>query len=274
MVASAGASGGAAAARLAERVGRGVEQGLAEFGYGAALLGECLYWLALGRRRSQPVRLAPIAAEMLEIGVRAVPIVAVLAATIGAMLAIQGIDTLRTFGAESQVVIGIALSVSREFAPVITGILVAGRSGSALAARLGTMTINQEIDALRVMGINPVRFLAVPALVAMLVMLPCLTVLADFVGLLGAGIYVSLDLGMSLAAYADRVRDVLETGDLLHGLYKSGLFAVLITIIGVANGARVAGGAEGVGRATTRSVVQSISAIVVADMIVAFLLTR
>jgi phospholipid/cholesterol/gamma-HCH transport system permease protein len=260
--------------RLAERMGRAAERALEEFGYAASLLGECLYWIVFGRRRGQPVRVAPVFAEMMEIGVRAIPIVSVLAATIGAMLAIQGIDTLRTFGAEQQVVIGIALSVTREFAPVITGILVAGRSGSALAARLGTMTINQEIDALLVMGINPVRFLAAPALLGMLVMLPSLTFLADFVGLLGAGIYVSLDLGMSMAAYWDQTRAVLDVDDLLHGLYKSMLFAILVTVIGVVNGSSVAGGAEGVGRATTRSVVHSIAAIVIADMIVAFLLTR
>jgi phospholipid/cholesterol/gamma-HCH transport system permease protein len=262
------------ALRLPERVGRAVERSLEEFGYGASLLGECLYWVLLGRRHGQPTRMPPVFAEMMEIGVNAIPIVSVLAATIGAMLAIQGIDTLRTFGAEQQVVIGIALSVTREFAPVITGILVAGRSGSALAARLGTMTINQEIDALQVMGISPIRFLAVPALLAMLVMLPCLTALADFVGLLGAGLYVSADLGMSMAAYWDQARNVLDVDDLLHGLYKSVLFALLVTVIGVVNGSTVEGGAEGVGRATTRSVVQSIAAIVIADMLVAFLLTR
>lgn len=261
-------------ARLAERIGRTLEGVLDELGYAAAILVESLYWIAFGTRRGQPVRAAPVFAEMMEIGVHAIPIVSVLAATIGAMLAIQGIDTLRTFGAEQQVVVGIALSITREFGPVITGILVAGRSGSALAARLGTMRINQEVDALLVMGVNPVRYLAAPALLGMLVMLPVLTCIADFIGLLGAGLYVSADLGTSLAAYWDQTLDVLETGDLLHGLTKSLLFAVLITVIGIVNGSSVAGGAEGVGRATTRSVVHSIAAIVIADMIVAFLLTR
>jgi phospholipid/cholesterol/gamma-HCH transport system permease protein len=105
-------------------------------------------------------------------------------------------------------------------------------------------------------------------------MLPALTVLSDFIGLLGAGLYVSADLGLSMAAYWEQTRAVLDEGDLLHGLYKSALFAVLITVIGVVNGASVQGGAEGVGRATTRSVVHSIAAIVIADMVVAFLLTR
>jgi len=260
--------------RWLERTGRAISRALEELGYGATILGEAGYWVLLGARRSQPVRLGPVSQEMLDVGVRAVPIVAVLAAAIGVMLAIQGIDTLRIFGAEQQVVVAIGVSITREFAPVVTGILVAGRSGSALAARVGTMTINQEIDALRVMGINPVRFLASPALLAMLVMLPALTFLADVVGMLGAGVYVSLDLGMSLGAYWTRTLEFFGTGDLLHGLAKSVLFALLITGIAVANGARVEGGAEGVGRATTRSVVQSISAIVITDMIVAFLLTR
>ncbi len=262
------------ASELVERLGRGATRGVEEVGLAASLLAESVYWLFIGPRRGQPVRLPSVAAQMLQIGVQAIPIVSVLAGTIGAMLAIQGIDTLETFGAESQVVIGIGLSVTREFAPVITGILVAGRSGSALTARLGTMKINREIDALRVMGINPVRFLAAPALVAMLVMLPALTIWAGMVGLLGAGLYVSAELGMSLSAYFERLLLVVSVDDLLHGLSKSVLFALLIALISVVNGSLVTGGAEGVGRATTRSVVHSIAAIVIADMLVAFVLTR
>jgi len=213
-------------------------------------------------------------AEMMQIGIRALPIVTVLSATIGIMLAIQGIHTLRLFGAESRVTLGIAFSIIREFAPLITGILVAGRSGSALAARLGTMNINQEIDALRVMGINPVRFLVAPSLVAMMVMVPLLTFWADLVGLLGAGVYVSIDLGMSLGAYVDEVLDLTSVGDLTHGLGKSIIFAGLITLVAVVNGASVTGGAEGVGRATTRSVVQAIAGILITDMLFVFIVTR
>ncbi len=257
-----------------ERVGRGAVRSVEEVGFAASLLTESVYWLIAGRQRGQPVRMPSVASEMMQIGVRAIPIVSVLAGAIGAMLAIQGIDTLERFGAESQVVIGIGFSITREFAPVITGILVAGRSGSALAARLGTMRINQEIDALRVIGINPVRFLAAPALAAMLVMLPALTVWANFVGLVGAGLWISAELGMSLGAYFERLLQILSVGDVLHGLAKSLLFALLITLIGVVNGASVRAGAEEVGRATTRSVVHSIAAIVIADMLLAFLLTR
>lgn len=259
---------------LAERVGRATAKGVDELGFGAALFGESLFWLVMGPRRRQPVRLGPIFAQAMEIGIHALPIITVLAVTIGVMLAIQGIYSLRAFGAEQQVVLGIALSLVREFAPLITGILVAGRSGSALAARLGTMRINQEVDALRVMGISPVRFLVVPPLLAMVVMVPALTMWAMLVGLTGAGLYVSAELGMSMGAYYQQVLDVLASNDLLHGFGKSAIFAVLITIVGVVNGALVTGGAEGVGRMTTRSVVHAISAIVITDMIFVFMVTR
>lgn len=259
---------------LLERIGRATVKGVDELGFGATLFGESLFWLFLGRTRKQPVRLSAIFGQMMEIGIYAIPIVSVLAGTIGVMLAIQGIYTLRTFGAETRVTLGIALSVVREFAPLITGILVAGRSGSALAARLGTMRINQELDALQVMGISPVRYLVVPALVAMTVMVPCLTVWADIVALLGAGLYVSGELGMSLGAYVGQVVDSVKTNDVWHGVGKSVIFAGLITIVGVVNGVSVTGGAEGVGRMTTRSVVHAISAIVITDMIFVFMVTR
>jgi phospholipid/cholesterol/gamma-HCH transport system permease protein len=211
---------------------------------------------------------------MMEIGVRAVPIVSMLSATIGVMLAIQGIYQLSRFGAEEQVVIGVAFGMTREFAPLITGILVAGRSGSALAARLGTMTISQEVDALRVMGINPVRFLVVPSLVAMLIMLPSLVIWADLVSLWAAGLYISADLGMSMSAYWNETLELLGSGDVLHGLEKSLIFAVLVTTVGIVDGASVKGGAEGVGRVTTAAVVHGITAIVLTDMLFAFATTR
>lgn len=257
-----------------ERTGRASVEGISAFGYAASIFAESLFWLFRGRSIRQPVRLTMIFEEMMQIGILAIPIVTVLSITIGVMLAIQGIYTLSLFGAESRVTIGIALSVTREFSPLITGILVAGRSGSALAARLGTMSINQEIDALRVMGINPVRFLVVPPLIAMMVMLPALSFWSDVVALFGAGVYVSLDLGMSLTAYSDRIIEVLTVDDLLHGLGKSVIFAGLVTLVAVVNGAGVAGGAEGVGRVTTRSVVQSIAAIVITDMLFVFVVTR
>ncbi|HUP90866.1 MAG TPA: ABC transporter permease [Solimonas sp.] len=259
---------------LAENVGRATVAGVGELGLGAVLLAESLVWVATGHRRRQPVRLRAIVAQAMEVGIRALPIVGVLSLAIGAMVAMQGIYSLRIFGAESQVTLGIALSLTREFGPLLTGILVAGRSGSALAARIGTMKINEEISALTVMGINPVRYLVAPALIAMLVMLPALTWFSDVVGLLGAGLYVSAELGMSFQAYLTELRAVCTVGDLMHGIGKSFMFAVLITLVGVVNGISVTGGAEGIGRYTTRAVVQSIAAIVIADMLFVFLVTR
>ena len=186
--------------RALEGAGRAALRALAAIGFGATLLAQALAWLALGRRRGQRVRAEPVFAEMMQIGVRAIPIVSLLSATIGVMLAIQGIYQLRRFGAEDQVVLGVAFGMTREFAPLITGILVAGRSGSALAARLATMTIHQEVDALRVMGIHPVRFLVVPSLLAMLLCLPALVIWADVVSLLAAGLYVAAELGTTLEA--------------------------------------------------------------------------
>jgi len=257
-----------------EAIGRRTLQGVAELGYVAALLFEAVFWLVLGRMRRQPVRLPSMFREAMDIGVRAIPIVSILSFAVGVMLAIQGIATLKLFGAESNVILGIAMSVTREFAPLIVGVLVAGRSGSAIAARIGTMHETQEIDALRVMGINPVRYLVAPVLIAMLVMVPALTVLGDFMGLLGGGVFTSLELGMTLEAYWERILQVLSVEDLRQGLVKSVIFAVIIALVGVANGFQVGSGAEGVGRATTRSVVLSISFIVLADMIFTYFLNR
>jgi len=237
------------------------------------MVAESLYWLILGYRRKEPVRLDGVIQQMMDIGITAIPIIAMLAGAISVTLAVQGIYTLRIFGAESHVTAGLAFIVVREFAPMITGILVAGRSGSALAARIGTMKINQEIDALKVMGINPVRYLVAPPLIAMLIMVPCLTMMSNVVGLYLAGVYINVELGISMAAYLDQIIDILKVEDVLRGLGKSVLYAIEIAVIGVVNGASVRGGAEGVGRATTRSVVQSISAIIVTAMTVVILST-
>jgi len=261
-------------AETLDRLGRGAVAGVAEVGLGAAIFWKSIYWIVLGRHREQPVRIAATFERCMEVGIRALPIVTMLSVTMGIMFAIQGIYTLRTFGAEEQVTIGLGISIVREFGPLLTGIMVAGRTGSSLAARIGTMRISQEVDALEVMGINPVRFLVAPALIAMIVMVPLLTLWADLMMLIGAGWYVSADMGMSFAAYTNRIIEVVEVNDVLHGLAKAALFSILITLVGVINGASVEGGAEGVGRMTTRSVVLSISAIIVTDMIFAFITTR
>lgn len=260
--------------RPLELLGRRTVTAVAALGHAGMLLAESLYFTAWGWRRGQPVRLRMVFEQMRQVGVDAVPIVALLSLTIGVMLGIQFIAALSEFGAESQVVVAAAKSITREFGALITGIVVAGRSGSAFAARLGSMTVSQEIDALAVIGIDPVRYLVAPALIAMLVMLPVLTILADTVAIIGAGLYSAGPLDMSVGGYVRQTVRLLEPRDLWEGLAKSGVFAVLITLIGVATGFSVSGGAEGVGRATTRAVVLSISALVVADMLFSFFLNR
>lgn len=259
---------------LASGIGHAAAQAVAEIGYTVALCAESFYWLFYGPVRGQPVRLSATVAQMREVGVAAAPIVFMLSFAIGVMLAIQGIHTLRQFGAETQVVPGIALSVTREFGALITGVLVAGRSGSALAARIGSMQVNQEVDALRVMGINPVRFLAAPAVLALLVMVPLLTVFADLAALFGGAIFCSLELGMSHVAYWDEAVSFLTADDVTQGLVKSGVFGLIVALVGTASGFGVSGGAEGVGRATTRAVVLSISYLVLADMLFTYFLNR
>lgn len=245
-----------------------------ETGYLAMLLAESVYWLIAGFRRRQPVRMAAIFREAMGVGVAAIPIVGLASFATGMMLAIQGIHTLRTFGAEDQVVLGIALSVTREFAPLITGIFIAGRSGSAIAARIGTMTISQEVDALRVIGINPVRYLVSPILAAMLLMLPTLTVMSDLLALFGGALYCAGELSLPMNIFFARTFESLVAADVLQGVWKSLLFAVVITLIGAGNGFGVTAGAEGVGRATTRAVVLGSIGIILADMVFTFLTSR
>lgn len=257
-----------------ENLGRKTVSGVEEAGYMFSLLLESISWLLFGKKRQQPVRFAIVFREAMQMGVTAIPIVSILCFSVGVMLAIQGIETLKTFGAESKVVIGIAFSVTREFAPLIVSILVAGRSGSAIAAKIGTMLEAQEIDALRVIGINPVRYLVAPILLALVIVLPCLTILGDFMGLFGGAIFTGIELQLPLGLYFDRTFEALTINDVMQGLIKSVMFAVIIALVGVSNGFQVTGGAEGVGRATTRAVVMSISLVVISDMIFTYIMNR
>ena len=259
---------------ITESTGKYTVDFLEEIGYAFALLSESIYWILFGQFKKQKVKLTNTVREMMSIGIGAIPIVAALMFAVGVMMAIQGIYTLKKFGAEPHIIPGIALAITREFAPLITCIIIAGRTGSALAAKIGTMKISQEIDALRVMGINPVRYLVSPALIAMCIMVPALTVMADVIGLFGGGVFIEMTIDVSLYAYFDRVMVILQSDDIIQGILKSFIFAIIITISGAVNGFSVKGGAEGVGKATTRAVVLSISYIILTDMIFTFILNR
>jgi phospholipid/cholesterol/gamma-HCH transport system permease protein len=247
---------------------------VAEAGYLGRLFWECLYFTFFGVRERQAVRVNAVFEQMRQIGVDAIPIVALLSMVIGLSLAINGIAQLKTFGAESKIIVGVAVGVTREFGPLIVGIVVAGRSASALAARLGSMTVSQEVDALRVIGIDPVRYLAAPPLLAGLLMLPCLTIIGDFFAITGGAIFSMQPLEISLYGYYYQTLASLVAWDIGQGLIKSVVFGGLIVLIGCATGFSVSGGAEGVGRATTRAVVASICSILLADMVFSFFLNR
>ncbi len=263
-----------AAAQMLERIGRSAAGRVAFFGLGASLFAESVRWLIRGRQLRQIVRAEHIAAEMMDIGVFAIPIVSVVSIAIGFTLSMQGIEGLEQFGAQHQVIGGVALGVMREFGPLITGIIVAGRSGSSLAARIGAMTISQEVDALKVMGINPVRFLVAPSLVAMLIVLPALTLWSIGIALLASAMYVTPVIGTTLGAFVAEVNASVSLDDLTHGLSKTLIFAVLIIIVAAAKGTSVEGGAEGVGRVTRDSVVGGISAIIISDLLFVYTMTQ
>lgn len=241
----------------------------AHLGYAARLTGEAVWLSLFGRRIGQPVRAHQISAELIAAGLSALPVVCLMSATIGVMLTIQGIDTLRIFGAESRVIYGIGISMPQEFAPLITGIIVAGRSGSALTSRVGSMQLNGEVDALTVMGIAPARFIVAPPLIALFISLPVLVACANLVGLAAAGVYIDLLLGIGPEAYWPEIIETVSVDDYLFGLTKACVFAVLIALISISTGMRVAGGAEVLGRATTSSVVACICSILVADAVFA-----
>ncbi|MFU8803246.1 MAG: MlaE family lipid ABC transporter permease subunit [Bradymonadaceae bacterium] len=205
--------------------------------------------------------------QAVAIGVQGLPIVALLSFLLGLIMAFQAAYQLRQFGANIFVADLVGISMVREFGPIITAIILAGRTGSAIAAELGTMVVQEEIDALKTMGIDPNRYLLMPRLAALSIVQPALTLLANLVGILGGFLIGVYYLDLSASAYINQTISALTMGDLLHGLLKSLVFAWIIGIISCYCGFSISGGASGVGRATTRAVVASIFLIIVADSI-------
>ena len=197
-------------------------------------------------------------------GLRAVPIVALVAFLMGVVLAYQGAAQLAAFGAEILTVDLVAIAMWREMAGLLTAIIVAGRSGSAFAATLGSMQLREELDALRVIGVDPVNLLVAPRIAALLVVLPVLTVMADVVGLLGAWLLSLATLDISTAQFIDRLRAAVDLNDFLVGIVKLPVFAVIIAGVGTLRGMEVQHSAEELGQQTTRAVVESITAVIVA----------
>jgi phospholipid/cholesterol/gamma-HCH transport system permease protein len=205
--------------------------------------------------------------ELHYIGVQALPIVALIAVMMGLILAFQSAYTLEKLGAEQYVANLVAVALTRELGPVITAIVVAGRSGSSIAAEVATMKVQEELDALKVMGLDPVAFIVAPKLLAMVVAIPLLTAFADVLGILGGLACGVLALDIPAVQYLARTQEALVLKDFWSGLLKSGIFGVIIVTVGAFCGLEVTGGAAGVGRGTTRAVVLSIFLVIVADLV-------
>ena len=198
------------------------------------------------------------------VGVNALPIVALISFLMGLIMAFQAATPLRQFGAELFIANLIGLSILRELGPLMTAIILAGRSGSAFAAELGTMKVREEIDALRTMGLDPVRFLIVPRVLAAVCMTPLLTVFADLIGLIG-GAVVMLSLGFPLITYFHQVQYAVSYGSLVGGLVKAFVFGILVAGIGCLRGLQAGTGATAVGESTTSAVVSGIILIAITD---------
>ena len=200
-------------------------------------------------------------------GLNALPIVGLLAFLMGVVVAYQGAGQLRTFGANIFVVDLVGLSLLREFAPLITAIIIAGRSGAAYAAQIGTMVVTEEMDAMRTIGIAPQEMLVLPKLMALVIALPLLTVYADLMGVGGGMLMAKTRLGVGYAEFVERFVKAVSVTDYLVGVLKAPVFAFIIVVASCFQGFRAQGGADGVGQQTTRSVVWSIFMVIVVDAV-------
>jgi phospholipid/cholesterol/gamma-HCH transport system permease protein len=233
-----------------------------------SLNAEILYWIFVAPWRGKSgLNFSRMFEQMVRIGVQAVPMTVLTSFSIGLTLAMQAAQELARMGATVYVPDLVSISLLRELGPLLVGVVVIGRSGSAITAELGTMKVSEEIEALEVMSINPIRFLVLPRFVAVMVMLPVLTIFGNYIGLVGGWSICHFALGMNTGAFITRVIASADPIDLYSGVVKSIVFAWLIGTISCMKGLSVKGGAEGVGRSTTSSVVTCIISMLVANAI-------
>lgn len=230
-----------------------------------SFVGESAITLATCIQQPARWRWRPILYNIRSAGFDALPIVGLLSFLLGIVVAYQGAGQLRQYGANIFVADLVGLSMLREFAPLITAIIIAGRSGSAYAAQIGTMAVTEEIDALHTLGIAPLELLVIPKVIALMIALPLLTVFADLLGVFGGMLMASAQLGVTMDEFLDRFVKAVSVTSCLVGIGKAPVFAFIIVIVGCFQGFRTHGGADSVGRQTTRSVVQSIFLVIVAD---------
>ena len=224
--------------------------------------------LALATAFTPPFYIRATLGEMVNIGYFSLPVVGLTAIFTGMVLALQSYTGFSRFAAESGIPTVVVLSVTRELGPVITGFMVAGRVGAAMAAEIGTMRVTDQIDALTTLSTDPLRYLVLPRLLAAIITLPMLVVIADIIGVFGGYLLGVYKLGFDPQAYLNRTREYLETVDVVSGLVKAAAFGFIVALMGCYQGYHSRGGAQGVGRATTYAVVSASVLILVVDYMI------
>jgi phospholipid/cholesterol/gamma-HCH transport system permease protein len=232
----------------------------------AKILNDVFYWTFISPFKGIPVRFQASINEMVKAGYNSVPIISVISFFIGVILAFQAAYQLKKVGALIYVANLVGVSLTRELGPIMTAIIVSGRSGSAYAAEIGSMKAAEEVDALVSMGINPVRFIVAPKLIALMIMVPALTIFSDLIGIFGGFVLSVTILEIHPLNYFQQSVNALLVKDVFTGLMKAWVFGVVITIVGAYQGFKVSGGAEEVGRRTTAAVVSSIFLVIVFDL--------
>ena len=251
--------------RILARVGAGTLDAIEESRQVVGFFGRVMSSLLGTLARPHRLRLTALVSHMEQVGFNALPIVGLLSFLIGVVLAYQGAVVLQRFGAEIFVVNLIAISVLREIGILLTAIVVAGRSGSAFAAAIGSMMVHEEVDAMRTLGLDPMEVLVLPRLLALALTMPLLAFFADMMGLLGGGIMAWVVLDIAPTLFLERLGDAVSVWSFWTGMIKAPVFGVIIAVVGCLEGFRVSGSAESVGRQTTRAVVTSLFLVIVAD---------
>ncbi len=254
--------------KIFEHIGSMILEWLTILGEFLVLAGQALYWILFGVFHDKPVKRAPLFEQMVFMGTKSVVIVFFVTFFTGIVLAMQSAYQLERMGGTIYVASLVSIAICRELGPVLTALVLAGRIGAAITAEIGSMKVNEQIEALETMGINPVRFLIAPKVLSLFVMLPCLTVIGDLSGMFGGYVVGVSDLNINAHLYIQTAFKFLVSKDIYTGLFKSLVFALIISLVGSHQGLSTKGGAVGVGRHTTVSVVSSFILIIVFDCLI------